>query len=902
MGHHAREPAAQRRSPHVVATSAPPVPLPLGGVGNRALQSLLGAGEAEGRPLDPVLRRQLEAQLGTDLGRVRVHSGPAAATAADALAAKAYTVGHDVVFAFGEYRPHDATGRSLLVHELTHVRQQARGGTALAGSPDAERAAKEAADRLAAGDSPPAIAGTAPGVARQPKEGAGSPTPEADDSLGDVGEAVVNLVSHGMAGTGLQQRMLQAAMRGFVAELGRQLKPGEQAARFKSSLKELAVPGNLARFAGGYAGGAVAGLVSPVTDLLGLGALVEQLPAIATNLGRRAWQQASVLADEARELAKNVAEFTVFAKGKLAELLRDPAQLYALLDSVGPKAVTAAGEAGRSAARQIVGFFTSKDEQEEKPDESLRQALTTTTEAEKSGFFSFLTSKATRLRKLAFSTPWAKFGYDVGHAVGAVVSNLLLLVFSEGIGNAIAKIGSWLGEVAPLLARGAKGLVQLGRVVEAAEQAVGLAISKGLKLARPLEAIVAPLLRLFERFQGFLRRLFGVAEREAATLAARGGAAAAEEAGARMARPPAAAAEVVPIKGPSKPPVSELTRSQQAKLGRAPKGSRGVSEIHPQRPAASRPVAAEEPLPEVAVPEEPVALAATGTEDVVPAGGPSGAPRAMAATSGPRKPPGPRTPSPRPVVGSSVTPKRAAEGTGLPSATRTTPAPPKAPPQVRGATATVERGPVKPAPRPAPRPAAEPARTAPTGTEASTLDEEVHELFAAEQERFSPEERVLGGVEHEGEELVVRSTPDELALGASSASDEMAAAMALERNPRPPGHDTHHIVADADPRAQEARDILEKAGINPRNDPRNGIHLPRTTMDPRTRPEAFTRHQTIHTESYYETVNQRIRDAWAGRLKNRPVILDPKLRVEDELARLYQEIANGQLPHPKLRD
>src|SRR6266545_409943 len=547
MGHHALESAAQRPSPRVVATSAPPVPLPLGGVGNRAMQSLLGTGETEGRSLDPVVRRQLEAQLGTDLGR-----------------------------------------------------------------------------------SPPAIAGTAPGVARQPEEGGGGQAPEVDDSLGGVGESVVDLVSHGMAGTGLQQRMLQAAMRGFVAELGRQLKPGEQAARFKSSLKELAVPGNLARFAGGYAGGAVAGFVSPVTDLLGLGALVEQLPAIAVNLGRRAWQQASVLADEARELAKNVAEFTAFAKSKVAELLRDPAQLYALLDSVGPRAVTAAGEAGRSAARQIVGFFTSKDEQEEKPDESLRQALTTTTEAEKSGFFSFLTSKATRLRKLAFSTPWAKFGYDVGHAVGAVVSNLLLLVFSEGIGKAIAK---------------------------------------GLKLAKPLEAIVAPLLRLFERFQGFLRRLFGVAEREGATLAARGGAAAAEEAGSRMARPPAAAAEVVPIKGPSKPPVSELTRSQQAKLGRAPKGSRGVSEIHPQRPAASRPVAAEEPLPEVAVPEEPVALAATGTEDVVPAGGPSGAPRAMAATSGPRKPPGPRTPSPRPVAGSSVTPKRAAEGTGLPSAT-----------------------------------------------------------------------------------------------------------------------------------------------------------------------------------------------------------------------------------------
>jgi hypothetical protein len=37
----------------------------------------------------------------------------------------------------------------------------------------------------------------------------------------------------------------------------------------------------------------VAGLVSPATDLLGLVALAEQLPAIATNLAQRAWNQAA---------------------------------------------------------------------------------------------------------------------------------------------------------------------------------------------------------------------------------------------------------------------------------------------------------------------------------------------------------------------------------------------------------------------------------------------------------------------------------------------------------------------------------------------------------------------------------------------------------------------------------
>ena len=59
-----------------------------------------------------------------DLGHVRVHTDATAAESARQLNAYAYTIGHHVVFAAGEYAPHTGAGRNLLAHELSHVVQQ----------------------------------------------------------------------------------------------------------------------------------------------------------------------------------------------------------------------------------------------------------------------------------------------------------------------------------------------------------------------------------------------------------------------------------------------------------------------------------------------------------------------------------------------------------------------------------------------------------------------------------------------------------------------------------------------------------------------------------------------------------------------------------------------------------
>ncbi len=79
---------------------------------------------APGQPLDLATRGFMEPRFGHDFSRVRVHADSGAAGSAESIHARAYTVGHHVVFGAGKYRPGTADGRRLLAHELAHVAQQ----------------------------------------------------------------------------------------------------------------------------------------------------------------------------------------------------------------------------------------------------------------------------------------------------------------------------------------------------------------------------------------------------------------------------------------------------------------------------------------------------------------------------------------------------------------------------------------------------------------------------------------------------------------------------------------------------------------------------------------------------------------------------------------------------------
>ncbi|MFD0308980.1 DUF4157 domain-containing protein [Streptomyces sp. NPDC127119] len=84
-----------------------------------------------GQPLDVGVRRELEEQLGHDLGRVRLHTGRDAGQLTELLGADAVAVGQDVFFREGAYRPGTADGQRLLAHELLHTVQNPDGLGAL---------------------------------------------------------------------------------------------------------------------------------------------------------------------------------------------------------------------------------------------------------------------------------------------------------------------------------------------------------------------------------------------------------------------------------------------------------------------------------------------------------------------------------------------------------------------------------------------------------------------------------------------------------------------------------------------------------------------------------------------------------------------------------------------------
>jgi hypothetical protein len=133
--------------------------------GNRAVSELLGSG----RPLEAGLRVDMESRFGASFEHVRLHDDRAAHRSAALLEAKAFTHGEHIVFGEDRFAPQGPAGKRLLAHALAHVVQQRRGGAAPALDADAAhvRAAHRAADAVAAGSGPVAVAGaTAVGVAR----------------------------------------------------------------------------------------------------------------------------------------------------------------------------------------------------------------------------------------------------------------------------------------------------------------------------------------------------------------------------------------------------------------------------------------------------------------------------------------------------------------------------------------------------------------------------------------------------------------------------------------------------------------------------------------------------------------------------------------------------------------
>lgn len=180
-------------------------------VGNAGMSRLVGederkkstvrdvVGKGRGASLPADVRSDMESRFGHDFSDVRIHRGQAATDSARSVGAKAFTVGHEVVFGAGHENLWSSAGQRTLAHELTHVVQQRGGpvesmpiasGIRMSHAGDRhEREAELAASTAVAGMRPQiaaTVSGTASGANSvqvvQREEGEGDPEEKGDSS------------------------------------------------------------------------------------------------------------------------------------------------------------------------------------------------------------------------------------------------------------------------------------------------------------------------------------------------------------------------------------------------------------------------------------------------------------------------------------------------------------------------------------------------------------------------------------------------------------------------------------------------------------------------------------------------------------------------------------------------
>lgn len=98
-----------------------------GGVATSDLTAQLNSSKGSGSSLPEATNRSMSSAFGVDFSKVRVHTDNNAIQMSQGLNARAFTHGSDVYFNKGEYSLESTSGKRLLAHELTHVRQQRSG-------------------------------------------------------------------------------------------------------------------------------------------------------------------------------------------------------------------------------------------------------------------------------------------------------------------------------------------------------------------------------------------------------------------------------------------------------------------------------------------------------------------------------------------------------------------------------------------------------------------------------------------------------------------------------------------------------------------------------------------------------------------------------------------------------
>lgn len=349
-----------------------------GSGGGPSEQSTVGeaAGASRGRSLPDSVRTDLERRLGYDFGDVRVHTGPHADAMARSLDAVAFTVGRDVFFRAGAYRPGTVEGKRLLAHELTHVVQQG------ASEPLADRSATAAGapNRNAETGPTPVIARTSEASVQRQGLGFGlSPSP--GTLLGSLWLGLdrgmklrlVNLAIDGALATiekfpgramlGGLWLFVKSGLLGFYrrlrsAEAEAKLTAVDKLARIMSGQSLEYATGLLVGTLKGFFVEGLWGIVETIEMVVGgLWKLWDFLDAVEKLVGAFP-ETVATLVSTARQLGATLATNIGPAMQEIANLLTDPQAVAALVGPIVEAGQAKATQIGTMVADKLLEFFT----------------------------------------------------------------------------------------------------------------------------------------------------------------------------------------------------------------------------------------------------------------------------------------------------------------------------------------------------------------------------------------------------------------------------------------------------------------------------------------------------------------------------------------------------------------
>jgi Domain of unknown function (DUF4157) len=97
---------------------------PAGGLLSDEQEVAIGRARGHGQRLEAETKARMEAAVGADLSRIRLHTSSTADKLTRQLSAEAFTTGADIFFRSGAYAPGTQSGARTLAHELAHTVQQ----------------------------------------------------------------------------------------------------------------------------------------------------------------------------------------------------------------------------------------------------------------------------------------------------------------------------------------------------------------------------------------------------------------------------------------------------------------------------------------------------------------------------------------------------------------------------------------------------------------------------------------------------------------------------------------------------------------------------------------------------------------------------------------------------------